>query len=115
MRRRLSRRSTLPAAHALPLLLHSEYLDVDSPGWFWIWHALLTLIDVIRDVNPQLIEHALCDDEESCALCLNTLGEKGHMGSWTQLEPCRSAALQPLPAPHHPLTVVHACQALDLL
>ena len=105
-----------PAAHALLLLLHSEYLDVDNPGWFWTWHALLALIDVIKDVDPQLLTHTLDDDdEESCAVCLNTLTEKGHMSSWTQLEPCRSAALQPLPASHHPLTIVHACQALDLL
>ena len=105
----------LPAAHALLLLLHSEYLDVDNPGWFWTWQALLALTDVIKDVNPQLLTHALFDDEESCAVCLNTLTEKGHMSSWTQLEPCRSAALQPLPASHHPLTIAYACQALDLL
>ena len=94
---------------------HSEYLDVDNPGWFWTWQALLALTDVIKDVNPQLLTHALFDDEESCAVCLNTLTEKGHMSSWTQLEPCRSAALQPLPASHHPLTIAYACQALDLL
>ena len=105
----------LPAAHALLLLLHSEYLDVDNPGWFWTWHALLALIDVIKDVDPQLLTHTLDDDEERCAVCLNTLTEKGHMSSWTQLEPCRSAALQPLPASHHPLTIAYACQALDLL
>jgi len=66
----------------------SEYLDVDRPGWFWSWHALLVLIDVIKDVKPHLLDHAPLV-EETCALCLETLTEKGHMSSWMQLEPCR--------------------------
>ena len=73
--------------HAWSHLGRSEHLDEERPGPYWQLVTMLALIDVIRVGDSSVLEDI--KDPAPCAICLETLADKGSAHKWLQLEPCR--------------------------
>lgn len=72
------------------MLRASEYLSEDSPAAFWQLRTLLLLVMIIEDLGwSERVLSPRDIHEERCAICLESLHEKGAMSTWRQLEPCR--------------------------
>ena len=69
-----------------------EHLDVSDPGPYWQLLCLTVLVGAIERSGQQgiLVSRSATTEEDSrCAICLDTLAEKGSGSMWMQFEPCR--------------------------
>ena len=72
------------------MLRASEYLNEERPAVFWQLRTLLLLIMIIEDLGwSERVLSPRDVHEAKCAICLESLHEKGAMSAWRQLEPCR--------------------------
>ena len=78
----------LLAARGVERLCAREYLLEEEPGPFWQLRFLLVLIRLIEESNQQGILNPR-DLDRTCAICLESVREKGAQSPWLQLEPCR--------------------------
>lgn len=72
------------------MLRASEYLNQERPAAFWQLRTLILLIMIIEDLGwSERVLSPRDVHEAKCAICLESLHEKGAMSAWRQLEPCR--------------------------
>ena len=72
------------------MCLRSEHLSEDNPGPYWQLLILLTVIDLVAELDDSgTVLGEVHVDDYVCGICLETLLEKGPVSTWEQMEPCR--------------------------